>query len=112
MSRKRSKSTPPLTRDEVADIRVSLSAIRHSIESFQSLSAHLDHITRDVAELDRHMLAALARIDKANPPPKEKKPKYCKKDKHQWFNVGTRTDSPMRCRNCPMWYAEYEEKRG
>lgn len=103
MKQKRQKLPPALKREEVAEIRVSLSGIRHSIEAFQSLSAHLDHILNDLIRLDHYMLVALARLDQSDPLPKEKKVRPCEPGKHQWDHVGTRTDSPRRCKKCEEW---------
>lgn len=38
--------------------------------------------------------------------PKQEKQKRCRPGRHHWINVGTRTDSPLRCKNCPAWYGE------
>lgn len=103
MTAARKLKRPVLERGELEEIRTSLRGIKDFTENLQALVGSLDRHVSALVRLDQFMQVGLVRLDATEPKKKEKKLKPCKKYEHVWKNVGTRTDSPMRCARCKEW---------
>lgn len=104
MTATRKRKPPVLERSELEEIRTSLRDLKDFAEDLQALVGSLDRRITTLVRLDQYMQVGLVRLSATEPKPKkEKKPKRCRKHEHAWKNVGTRTDSPMRCVKCGEW---------